>query len=319
MGTPDFAVPSLLSLIENKENIIAVVTQPDRPKGRGGKIEAGAVKKVGLGYGLRVEQSDDINEPDFVTHLKRLKPDLIIVVAFGQILSPQILWIPQEGCLNVHASLLPKYRGAAPINRVLIKGEKRTGITTFFISEKMDTGDIILQEEMEITPQDNVTTLSERLAKLGAEVLLKTLKLIKRGEVPRQAQNEEEATYAPCLKKADALIDWEKSASQIQNLVRGTNPWPGAFTYVKIGDDNLRFKVQRLKILEAEVSAHRIPKSAQRTPGEVVNILKDEGFLVATGEGYLLIKEVQPENKKRMSSEDYLHGHRIEVGMRLGA
>ena len=318
MGTPDFAVPSLSNLIENKENIVAVVTQPDRPKGRGGKIDSPPLKKVGIEYGLKVEQVGDVNEPNFAALLKGLKPDIVIVVSFGQILSPQILRIPVEGCLNVHASLLPKYRGAAPINWVLLKGEKRTGITTFYMDEKMDTGDIILQKEIEIVPQDNVSTLGERLAELGAEVLLKTLKLIKKGEVSRKAQNEEEATYAPRLRKTDALIDWKKSAPQIHNLARGTNPWPGAFTYIKMEADNSEFSLQRLKILETEVVEHRAPSTEHRTPGEIIDILKDEGFLVVTGEGYLLIREVQPENKRRMSSEDYLHGHKVEVGTSLG-
>jgi methionyl-tRNA formyltransferase len=318
MGTPDFAVPSLSSLVENKKDVIAVVTQPDRPRERGGKRDSPPLKKVGLKYGLRVEQARDVNEPDFVTRLKELKPDIIIVVSFGQILSPRILEISGEGCLNVHPSLLPKYRGAAPINWVLLKGEAKTGVTTFYMNEKMDAGDMILQEEMEIASRDNVATLGERLAELGAGVLLKTLELIEKGEVTPKIQNEEEATYAPRLKKGNGLIDWKKSAFQIHNLARGTNPWPGAFTYIKIPVDNSEFSAQRLKVLETEVLECRIPNIKHRTPGEIVDILKDKGFLVITGEGYLLIKEIQPENKRRMSSGDYLHGHRVEVGMRLG-
>ncbi len=319
MGTPDFAVPSLSSLIEKKEKVIAVVTQPDRAQGRGGKISSPAVKRLGLQHGLRIEQAEDVNRPDFALRLRELKPDIITVVSFGQILSSRILEIPPRGCLNLHPSLLPKYRGAAPINWALLRGEKKTGISTFYMEEKMDAGDIILQEEAEITPGDNVATLSERLARRGAKVLLETLKLIEKGKATRHTQNEEEVTYAPLLRKSDALIDWRDSASRIHNLVRGTNPWPGAFTYVRRAAGNSKSRAERLRILQTEVVPQRIPGGQKRLPGEIVDIAKDRGFLVLTGEGSLLVRRVQPENKKIMSSDDYLHGHRVRVGMSLGS
>lgn len=310
MGTPEFACSSLLTLIESKHNIVGVITQPDRRKGRGMKISLSPVKELALGNNLDIYQPSNINNPEFIDLLRKISPDLIAIVAFGQILSKEILELPKQGCINLHASLLPKYRGAAPIPWAILAGEEKSGVTTFYLSEKVDGGDTILQREEKIREDDTTATLSKRLAQTGAELLIETIDKIERKEAPKISQAKEKVTYAPRLKKEDGLIDWKKSASRVERLVRAMDPWPGAFTH---------FAGKLLKIWKAEKIAYRISHIADRKfqPGEVADITK-EGMVVACGEGFLLVKEVQPPGKKRMSASSFSSGYRIKTGDILG-
>ena len=305
MGTPDFACPSLSALIESRHDIVGVITQPDRRRGRGMKISFSPVKELALGNDLNIYQPADINAPEFIGLLEKISPDLIVIVAFGQILSKEILELPKYGCINLHASLLPKYRGAAPIPWTILAGEEETGVTTFYLSEEVDSGDIILQREEKIREDDTAATLSKRLAEIGAELLIESIDKIERKEAPRFPQDRERATYAPRLKKEDGLIDWEKPASQIERLVRAMDPWPGAYTYLE---------EKLLKIWGAK----ELPITNYQRPGEIAKITK-EGMIVACGEGFLLIKEVQPPGKKRMSASSFASGYRIKIGTILGS
>ena len=304
MGTSSFAVPSLKILLEQGENIVGVFTQPDRPQGRGLKIMISPIKGLTLENHLPLFQPEKINRDESVTIIKRLSPDLIVVAAFGQIISPRILDIPRFGCINVHASLLPEYRGAAPINWVIIQGEKETGVTTMLMDKGMDTGNILLQRKLEIFPEENAGELHGRLSVLGAEVLLETVERLKQGELTSYKQEESEASYAPLLKKEDGVIDWEKSAEKIYNHIRGMNPWPGAFTYL---DGKI------LKVFQAK---HVIQESPP-TPGKIVKT-SDEGILIGAGEGHILLGEIQLENHKRMPAALFLRGHPLAIGTRLG-
>jgi len=309
IGTPEFACSPLLSLIKSKHDIVGVITQPDRKKGRGMKISLSPVKELALGNNLNIYQPSNINDPEFIDLLRKISPDLIAIVAFGQILSKEILGLPKYGCINLHASLLPKYRGAAPIPWAVLAGEEKTGVTTFYLSEEVDGGDTILQREEGIRENDTTITLSERLAEMGAKLLIETIDKIERKEAPRISQNKEKATYAPRLKKEDGLIDWKRSAFQIERLIRAMNPWPGAFTHLA---------GKLVKIWKAEaISGLRPQASGSKNPGEVVDIVK-EGMVVACGEGFLLVKEVQPPGKKRMSASSFSSGYRIKTGDILG-
>ncbi|KXG75558.1 Methionyl-tRNA formyltransferase [Fervidicola ferrireducens] len=301
MGTPDFALPSLEALIEHGYDVLAVVTQPDRPKGRKRTLTPPPVKVKAEKYGIRVYQPEKIRDESFVKVLESLAPELFVVVAYGQILPPSVLRIPSIGCINVHASLLPKYRGAAPIQWAIINGEEKTGVTTMWMDEGMDTGDIFLQKEVAIDPEWSAVELSEVLSKVGSELLLETLEKIKAKDIIRVPQNHAEATYAPVLKKEDARIDWKNSTRAIYDLIRGVQPWPGAFTF--------RRGVE-LKIWRAEIYA----TGESGEPGRVLGIDKERGILVGTGDGVLLITELQEAGKKRMSAAEYLRGHSIAEG-----
>ncbi len=311
MGTPQFALPSLKALIEYGE-VVGVVTQPDRPKGRRRKIEAPPVKVTAESSQLPIYQPTDLHHPEFMDWLRDLKPEVIIVVAYGEILPPEILQLPRWGCLNVHASLLPKYRGAAPIEWAIIKGEEKTGITIILMNEKMDEGDIILQESVEIGPDDTAGVLGERLTPLAPKLLTETLEMIKQGKAVYMPQNDREATDAPPLKKRDGLIDWGTSGQDIHNLVKGLNPRPGAYTYLKGKRETT------LKVWETELVSHLTFPVQNSQPGKILEVVKDRGMVVATGDGTILVKEVQGEGGKRMSIGDYLRGHRLEVGSVLG-
>ena len=303
MGTPDFAIPSLARLIASDNNIMGVVTQPDRPRGRGKKLQPPPVKTLALQHGLTVVQPEDVKEENFIQWLKTQNPDLIVVVAFGQILPPKILNIPSHGCINLHTSLLPAYRGAAPINWVLINGDKVTGVTTILMNEWMDTGDILLQRKINIEQKDDALTLSHRLSTLGAKLLLETISQLKTGTLIPMPQNHSKASYAPALKKEDGRIDWGKDAQAIHSQIRGTLPWPGAFT-------NLENKL--LKIFKSQV----VECKSQDTPGKISQI-NPEGIKVATGKGYLLLTEVQLQDRRRMEVAEFIKGNPIPIGTML--
>lgn len=299
MGTPEFAVPSLRALIEIGENVIAIVTQPDKPRGRGKKLTPPPVREAALKHNIPVFQPEKIKDEPFITAIRNFSPDVIAVVAYGKILPKAILDIPPKGCINVHASLLPKYRGAAPINWAIINGEKETGITTMLLDEGMDTGDMLLTEKVEIRDDDTASSLHDRLKYIGADLLIKTIKGIKSETIRPIPQGDSQATYAPMLKKEDGRIDWTMKAEEIKNLIRGLNPWPGAYT---------RWDGKQIKIFKAEVEA-----GGKEEPGTVINI-STEGIFVATNKGILLIKELQPENKNKMTAYEFVKGYRIVKG-----
>jgi len=301
MGTPEFATPCLEMLIREKYEVVAVVTQPDRPKGRGKKIAFSPVKEAALVHGLTVLQPEKVRDSAFVDQLAALRPDVIVVVAFGQILPLAILELPPLGCVNVHASLLPRYRGAAPIHWAVINGEQETGITTMFMDSGMDTGDMILQVSLPIGSNDTTGMVHDALKELGAEVLAQTLDLLAQGVAPRIPQDHEQATYAPRLTREIERINWNGSATAVHNLIRGLNPWPGAYC--------LR-QGQPLKIWRSEVVN---PTAVSGRPGEIID-LEGDGFVIQTGLGLIKIKEVQPEARKRMHAQAFVSGYGLSVG-----
>ena len=300
MGTPDFAVPCLARLVEISD-VVAVVTQPDRPKGRGQKLLPPPVKVFSQEHGIAVYQPVRVKTPDFVDVLRGLAPDLIVVVAFGQILSKEILSLPPLGCINVHASLLPRYRGAAPMQWAIVRGEKETGVTTMFMDEGLDTGDMLLRETLPITQAMTAAELHDAMMKLGADVLEKTLFSLSEGTLKRTPQDDALSTYAPLLDKEVGRIDWKKSAQEIHDLVRGLNSWPGAYTML----EGQKFKIWRTRLAEGTAE-----------PGEIVSVTK-QGLLVGTGEEMLEILEVQAPSKKKMAAGDYVRGHGLQLPARF--
>ena len=304
MGTPDFAIPSLTLLLASDNTLAGVVTQPDRPRGRGKQLQPPPVKVLAQQHGLPIIQPEKVKEEDCLQWLKAQHPDLIVVVAFGQILPPRILRLPPHGCINLHASLLPHYRGAAPINRTIMNGDTKTGVTTMFMNEWMDTGDILIQRETDIEPDEDAPALRNRLATLGAKLLLETIHLLKRRELPSLPQDHSKASYAPPLKKEDGKINWQRSAQEIQNQIRGTLPWPGAFT--KVGN-------KLLKIFKSGMGEG----TPQGPPGTVTDV-STSGITVATGNGHLLITEVQLQDRKRMAAAEFVKGNPIPTGTQLG-
>lgn len=304
MGTPEFAVPSLTALIARESTLAGVVTQPDRPKGRGRKLTPPPVKTAALNRGLSVVQPGKVREQECMQWLRALKPDLIVVVAFGQILPPEVLAIPAYGCINVHASLLPRYRGAAPINWALMNGEGETGVTTMLLNEGMDTGDILLQRAVAIADDDDALSLGKRLSVAGAELLLETLSGLKGKTLAPRQQDHSQASYAPPLKREHGLIEWRRSARDIHNQIRGTLPWPGAFTHF----NHKRLKIIRSVMSECNAGVH---------PGTVSHA-GTGGIQVATGKGYLTLTEVQLENRSAMSAAEFARGHGITEGSSLG-
>jgi len=304
MGTPEFAVPSLEELLRSDDQVVGVISQPDRPKGRGQQLVAPPVKLVAERAGIPVVQPLKIRTPDFMQALSAWKPDLIAVTAFGRILHTPILQLPPMGCVNVHGSLLPKYRGAAPVQWAIINGETETGITTMLMDEGMDTGPMLLQEKLAILPDDTTGTLAPRLAELGGRLLVKTIDQLKAGTLKPIKQDDAGATMAPLLKKEDGLIDWTMSATSLANRVRGLSPWPGAYTF--LGEE-------RWNIWKAVPSAG----TTVDQPGTIVTVNK-QSILVATGEGVLEIREIQTANSKRMPVGQFLAGHRVTAGTQLG-
>lgn len=303
MGTPEFAIPSLAMLAASDNNILGVVTQPDRPRGRGKKLHPPPIKTLAQQHGLSVIQPVGVKEENFIQSLKGQNPDLIVVVAFGQILPPKILRVPHHGCINLHASLLPAHRGAAPINWALIKGEETTGVTTIFMNEWMDTGDILLKKEIEIEKTDDALSLSHRLSTLGAKLLLETISQLKKGALSSTPQDHSKASYAPALKKEDGNIEWKMEAQAIHNRIRGTVPWPGTATNL----DNKLLKIFKSKVIEEE---------NQEPPGKISQV-SPEGIKVATGKCYLLLTEVQLQDRKRMKAAEFVRGHPIPIGTML--
>jgi methionyl-tRNA formyltransferase len=298
MGTPDFAVPALEALHGSPHRIARVVTQPDRPRGRGRQAAATPVKAAALEMGLPVVQPESIREAGFLQTVRSLAPDLLVVVAFGQILKPALLEIPRLGAINIHASLLPKYRGAAPIQWAIINGERETGVTTMFMDPGLDTGDILLKRKQPIDPEDTAGALHDRLAVSGAELLLETLDRLESLEpIP---QNDDESSYAPLLKKTDGRISWEQSAEAIDRRVRGVSPWPGAFTFI----NDRRVKLIRTRPLNEDVAA---------PPGTVVPGFPDD-LWVATGRGVLSLLELQGESGRRLPVADFLRGFPVTPG-----
>ncbi len=300
-GTPDFAVAPLKALLDSKHEVIAVVTQPDRQSGRGRKVHACPVKEEALKAVVSVLQPEEVRDREFVNTLTELGPSAIVVVAYGQILPTEIIHLPESGCINIHASLLPRYRGASPINRAIIDGETKTGITTMLMDEGMDTGPVLLQEEIEIRPDDTAGSLSERLSHLGSGIILKTLEALKTGDVKPEPQSGE-ISYAPLMKKTDGLIDWTKNAPELLNFIRGMNPWPGAYTFLE---------GERLKILGAKT------QDEDGKAGTVKRVSKDE-LVIGAGKKSISVLEIQPPGKKAMRIRHYLQGKKLEQGMKFG-
>ena len=301
MGTPFFAVPSLKALTESKHNVAAIVTKIDKPSGRGYQITQSPVKKVASECKIPILQPKSIKTPEFEAELKGYNPDIIIVSAYGKILPKNILDLPSKGCYNIHASLLPKYRGAAPIHWALVNGEKETGITIMKMVEELDAGDIILTKKIYIEENDNVGTLHTKLSHLGAEAIIEALELIESGKAIPIPQDLSKSTFAPMIKKSDGAINWSYSSDNIINLIRGMNPWPGAYC-------NINTKM--IKVLKAQKCEE---VHATSFPGIVVKMYKDEGPVIKTGDGAVVLLEVQPENKKVMSGKDFINGSYVHI------
>lgn len=302
MGTPDFSVPTLQTLIDSRHQVIGVVTQPDKPKGRGNKILHTPVKAKAIEYQLPIFQPSKVREPEFIKLVKGLKPDVIIVIAFGQILPKALLDIPRYGCINIHASLLPKYRGAGPIQWAVINGEETTGLTTMFMDVGLDTGDMLLKAEINLANDETGGSLHDRLSVMGGPLILETLEQLQSDTIVRIPQEEQGATYAPMLDKELGYIDWNKSATMIERLIRGLNPWPSAYTY---------YKGKVLKIWKAEYLKND-DKSIQ--PGTVYQIIKNKGFVVKCNEDSLLVKELQLQGKNKMDAASFMRGNNLEEG-----
>lgn len=303
MGTPDFAAEALKALIDAKLDVIAVVSQPDKPKGRGHKLMPTEVKAAALEAGLTVYQPEKIKNGELQEILDNLKPDLIVVVAYGKILPDYIINYPKYGCINIHASLLPKYRGAAPIQWSIINGDKKTGVTTMKMDSGIDTGDILLTEETEIGEYETSEELFDRLAKIGGKLIVKTIEEIE--NITPIPQNHAQHTYAPMIKRETGIIDWNKSAREISKLICGMNSWPLAST---------QYKGETLKIVAAKVQDENTGKE----PGTIIALEKGKGLKVACGSGVLYIQVAQFAQSRKMNVEDYARGHEIEIGTVLG-
>lgn len=300
MGTPGFAVPALKALQKGGYNVALVITQPDRPVGRGRRLTTPPVKEAAIQLGYDLIQPAKMGIDKLEESILRHKPDIFVVVAFGRILTKNILALPKTGAINIHASILPKYRGPAPIQWAIINGEKETGVTTMLIDEGLDTGDILLSSKIRIAHDDTSATLYDRLANLGAELLIRTLKALETGGINPLPQDDSQATYAPLLKKNDGRIDWKMPAKNLEAFIRGMTPWPGAFTFC--GE-------KRLKVL----MARSILTDVDKAPGTVIEGVSDRLY-VATGKGVLSILQIQEASRKRLSIKDFLQGHRVPKG-----
>lgn len=305
-GTPEFALPTLKKLVEASHSVRLVVTQPDRPSGRGQELASSPVKRLAQSLGLPTVQPDKIkNNLEFRAQLEEIKPEAIIVVGYGRIIPKWMIDIPPHGNINLHASLLPKYRGAAPVQWAIAKGETVTGVTTMRIDEGLDTGDILLQREMSIDPEDTAVTVAPRLAEMGADLMIQTLPGLEAGTIQPRKQDHTEASLAPVLKKEDGLIDFKREAPEILNRLRGFQPWPGAFT---------SFRGKNLTFHRLQLAAYGI---GPLLPGEMK--AAGEDLFVGCGEGTVLqILELQPEGKRRIRARDFIHGYRLKPAERLG-
>ena len=300
MGTPDFSVGTLEALVEAGHEVCLVVTQPDKPKGRGKEMQYTPVKEAALRHGIEVYQPRKIREPECVEKLKQYQADIMVVIAFGQILPKEILEMTPYGCVNVHASLLPKYRGAAPIQWSIIDGEEVTGVTTMQMDEGLDTGDMLLKTEVPITAEETGESLHDKLAEAGAKLCVETLVKLQEGSIQPEKQGESPTAYARMLDKKLGNIDWSKSAVEIERLVRGLNSWPSAYTH---------WNKKVMKIWKADV----VDENSTKEPGSVVKVEKD-GFYVQTGDGCLKVLELQIPGKKRMDAGAFLRGYTLEAG-----
>jgi methionyl-tRNA formyltransferase len=301
MGTPEFAIPTLEGLFDFGLDVVGVYTQPDRPAGRGNRLTPPPVKVLAECRGVPVFQPPKLRLPEVVEGLRALAPDLIVVVAYGQILPQSVLDIPRYGCINVHASLLPRYRGAAPINKAILDGESETGVTTMVMEAGLDTGPMLVRRSTPIGPEETAGQLHDRLARLGRETMEETLRRLCAGTLAPETQDDSLSSYAPLLSKEDGLIDWSRSARALHNQVRGLDPWPGAYTFL---DGEL------LKL------ARTLPEAGAGEPGTVLAAGAD-GVRIACGEGVLLVRELQLPGKKRLPAADFLRGRPLPVGARL--
>ncbi|HXF75638.1 MAG TPA: methionyl-tRNA formyltransferase [Methylomirabilota bacterium] len=304
MGTPATAAATLAELVKGPDKVVGVVTQPDRPSGRGQQRAPSPVRRLAQSLGLPVVAPEKIRTAEFLETLRQWNPEIIVVVAYGRILPKSVLELAPRGCLNVHYSLLPKYRGAAPAAWTIINGESEAGVTTMRLVERMDAGPIYLQEKVPLAPDETAGSLQEKLTPVGARLLLETLCRLKEGSIAPTEQDESKATFAPTMKKEDGRIDWTRPALEIERRVRGFDPWPGSFTWV----NGKLLKVHRTQLVSSESSA---------APGEVVKADRG-GFWVSTGAGAIALEEVQLENKKRIPGVEFIKGARIKVGDRLG-
>lgn len=301
MGTPDFSVPTLEALVASEHEVAAVVTQPDKPKGRGKEIHMSPVKECALKHNIPVYQPVRARDEAFVEEMRTLKPDAMVVIAFGQILPKSLLDLPKYGCVNIHASLLPKYRGAAPIQWAVINGDEETGITTMMMDVEMDTGDMLEKTVVKLNPDETGGSLFDRLSLLGGDLILSTLSKLEKGEITPQPQDHAQATYVKKISKSMGDIDWTMDAVSIERLVRGLNPWPSAFT---------RWNGKMLKIWEAQV----LPDPETKAPCGSVIRASDEGLKIQTGNGVLCVTSLQLEGKKRMDTAAFLRGYQVESG-----
>lgn len=304
MGTPDFAVGTLEEIIRAGHKVVLVVTQPDKPKGRGKAMQYTPVKECALAHGIEVFQPVKVKEPENIEVLRKHQPDIIIVAAFGQIVPKSILDMPKYGCINIHASLLPKYRGAAPIQWAVINGEDVTGVTIMRMNEGIDTGDMIAKKTVRLAEDETGGSLFDKLAQVGAQLCVETMDIIEAGKAEYIPQNNEEATHTSMIRKELGLIDWNKSAVEIERLIRGLNPWPSAYTNLS----GKTFKIWKAKVVSEENTYE---------PGCICRIDK-AGMYVQTGKGILLLTEVQMEGKKRMDADAFLRGYQIEEGTFFG-
>jgi methionyl-tRNA formyltransferase len=317
MGTDKFAVPALKSVIKSGVEFICVITQPDQPKGRGLKLTPSPIKEIAIEYNIPVYQPERIRDKQFIEKVEQeFKPELIIVVAFGQIIPKAILELPEYRCINIHPSLLPKYRGAAPIQRAIINGEKETGVTLMFLDESEDTGDIIYQEHVSIEISDSSEILSEKLAEISASTLLKLLTNVDGSpaeslKLPHYSQDHSKATHAPKLTKEDGLINWNNSAYNIHNLIRGTIPWPGAYTTFQLTGLN---EVKTLRIWESLLPESSNENKVKTEPGTIIGTTSDSGIVIETGMGELIVNTVQPADKSKMKAKDFVNGYRLKIG-----
>lgn len=304
MGTPDFSVGTFEALIAAGHDIVLAVTQPDKPKGRGGKMQYSPVKEKALEYGIPVFQPKKVREAECIDKLRAYEADIMVVIAFGQILPKEILEMTRFGCVNVHASLLPKYRGAAPIQWAVINGERVSGVTTMQMDEGLDTGDMIMKAEVELDEKETGGSLFDKLSEAGASLCVETLRAIEEGTAAFEKQGETTTEYARMLHKDMGSIDWKNDAQTIERLIRGLNPWPSAYT---------KWDGKVMKLWEADV----VPQNSKAAPGTVVSVEKD-GFCVQTGDGLLKVRSLQIPGKKRMEADAFLRGYKIEEGCGLG-